>query len=152
MPGNNYNCSPSPTTPRSRLERLLREREIRKSNKYSPSTEEARDGNKEPELYSDFSKSENDLREEEILEKIAAARISDRFPRQDERPSKQRLLVVANRLPVSAIRKGVESWQLEISVGGLVSAILGMSILLSFIFCSISNPYMFSDMLIALLF
>ncbi|KAK1372813.1 hypothetical protein POM88_029006 [Heracleum sosnowskyi] len=35
------------------------------------------------------------------------------------------LLVVANRLPVSAIRRGEESWSLEISAGGLVSSLLG---------------------------
>jgi trehalose 6-phosphate synthase/phosphatase len=37
----------------------------------------------------------------------------------------QRLLVVANRLPVSATRKGDE-WTLELSAGGLVSALLGV--------------------------
>ncbi|XP_074269762.1 alpha,alpha-trehalose-phosphate synthase [UDP-forming] 1-like isoform X2 [Silene latifolia] len=39
---------------------------------------------------------------------------------------KHKLLVVANRLPVSATRKGKDSWQLEISVGGLVSALSGL--------------------------
>ncbi|KAK9706884.1 hypothetical protein RND81_07G158400 [Saponaria officinalis] len=39
---------------------------------------------------------------------------------------KQRLLVIANRLPVSATRNGTDSWQLEISVGGLVSALSGL--------------------------
>lgn len=34
--------------------------------------------------------------------------------------------MVANRLPVSAVRKGEDSWQLEISAGGLVSALLGV--------------------------
>ncbi|CAM5999061.1 unnamed protein product [Sphagnum balticum] len=37
----------------------------------------------------------------------------------------QRLLVVANRLPVSAIREG-DSWDLRLSPGGLVSALLGV--------------------------
>ncbi|KAM7265326.1 hypothetical protein ACFE04_003009 [Oxalis oulophora] len=37
----------------------------------------------------------------------------------------QRLLVVANRLPVSASRKG-DDWSLEISPGGLVSALVGV--------------------------
>ncbi|KAJ6830371.1 alpha,alpha-trehalose-phosphate synthase [UDP-forming] 1 [Iris pallida] len=41
-------------------------------------------------------------------------------------PMKQRLLVVANRLPVSAVRKGEDSWSLDISAGGLVSALLGV--------------------------
>lgn len=39
-----------------------------------------------------------------------------------ERP---RLLVVANRLPVSAKRTGKNSWSLEMSPGGLVSGLLG---------------------------
>ncbi|KAI3747870.1 hypothetical protein L6452_10579 [Arctium lappa] len=34
----------------------------------------------------------------------------------------QRILVVANRLPVSAVRRGEESWSLKDSAGGLVSA------------------------------
>lgn len=39
--------------------------------------------------------------------------------------SRQRLLVVANRLPVSATRTG-DVWSLELSAGGLVSALLGV--------------------------
>ncbi|MCO5558803.1 hypothetical protein L7F22_012390 [Adiantum nelumboides] len=38
---------------------------------------------------------------------------------------RQRLLVVANRLPVSATRKG-NTWSLEVSAGGLVTALLGV--------------------------
>ncbi|XP_061356394.1 alpha,alpha-trehalose-phosphate synthase [UDP-forming] 1-like [Gastrolobium bilobum] len=124
MPGNNYNCTP--LTPRSRLERLLRERELRKSSRNSQPTDEARDGNKEAEqFYSDSFISENEIsgtnNEEEVSEVL-----TDRSQRQDERPYKQRLLVVANRLPVSAVREGVDSYHLEISVGGLVSALLGV--------------------------
>ncbi|GMY37796.1 alpha,alpha-trehalose-phosphate synthase [UDP-forming] 1-like isoform X1 [Fagus crenata] len=117
MPGNKYNGTP--VTPRTRLERLLRERELRKSNRFQLS-EEAREGNKEAELLSNDSYlAEGD--DEEFLEAVAAAKAF-----ADGRPTKQRLLVVANRLPVSAIRKGEDSWQLEISVGGLVSALLGL--------------------------
>ncbi|KAJ7947211.1 Alpha,alpha-trehalose-phosphate synthase 1 [Quillaja saponaria] len=106
MPGNNYNCNPG--TPRSRLERLLREREIRKSNRLFQLNEEARDGNKEAELFrSDSFISDGDVfglpNEEEFLEGATA-----------------------NRLPVSAVRRGEDLWQLEISVGGLVSALLGV--------------------------
>ena len=61
-------------------------------------------------------------------EEVTETSFTDRSQRQDERPSKQRLLVVANRLPVSAVREGVESYRLEISVGGLVSALLGKKI------------------------
>ncbi|KAI5384829.1 Trehalose-6-P synthase/phosphatase complex synthase subunit, variant 4 [Lathyrus oleraceus] len=106
MQGNNYI---PPLTPRSRLERLLRERELRKSSRYTQSTEDGRDGNKESEQLSDSFLSENEA--EDVAETGAA----------DDRPRKQRLLVVANRLPVSAVREGVDSYHLEISVGGLVS-------------------------------
>lgn len=118
MPVNKYNGSPG--TPRTRLERLLRERELRKNRS-------AQLNDVEPALSGSelcFSDGENwsVLDEEEF---IAAARaLSDSAERQEGR-SKQRLLVVANRLPVSAIRKGDNSWQLEMSVGGLVSALLG---------------------------
>lgn len=40
----------------------------------------------------------------------------------------QRLLVVANRLPVSAIRLEGDKWDLQLSAGGLVSALLGMAL------------------------
>jgi len=39
---------------------------------------------------------------------------------------RQRLIVVANRLPVSAKRRPDGGWSLEISAGGLVSALLGI--------------------------
>ncbi|KAK1603214.1 hypothetical protein QYE76_017974 [Lolium multiflorum] len=48
------------------------------------------------------------------------------FRRHGLRGMKQRLLVVANRLPVSANRRGEDQWSLEISAGGLVSALLGV--------------------------
>ncbi|GAB2236332.1 hypothetical protein Droror1_Dr00028055 [Drosera rotundifolia] len=88
MPGNRYNGNS--TIPTSRVERLLRERELRKSSK------------------------------------TTAARQSEGFEKVDWRPPRQRLLVVANRLPVSAVRRGEDSWSLEISAGGLVSALLGV--------------------------
>ncbi|XP_021764120.1 alpha,alpha-trehalose-phosphate synthase [UDP-forming] 1-like isoform X1 [Chenopodium quinoa] len=45
---------------------------------------------------------------------------------EDKQSGKQRLLVVANRLPVSATKMQNNEWKLEISVGGLVSALLGL--------------------------
>jgi hypothetical protein len=58
---------------------------------------------------------------------VAAVRaLSNGYEREDAKPVRQRLLVVANRLPVSAVRKGEDTWSLEISAGGLVSALLGM--------------------------
>ncbi|XP_020226525.1 alpha,alpha-trehalose-phosphate synthase [UDP-forming] 1 isoform X3 [Cajanus cajan] len=56
-----------------------------------------------------------------------ALTLSEGRVREDGKPFRQRLLVVANRLPVSAIRKGEDSWSLEISAGGLVSALLGVN-------------------------
>ena len=50
---------------------------------------------------------------------------SDRCHKLEMQACKQRLLIVANRLPVSATKKGEDGWQLEKSVGGLVSALLG---------------------------
>ncbi|KAG7654566.1 Trehalose-phosphatase [Arabidopsis suecica] len=45
----------------------------------------------------------------------------------DARGERPRLLVVANRLPVSAKRTGENSWSLEMSPGGLVSGLLGIT-------------------------
>uniref|UniRef100_A0A803MDU5 alpha,alpha-trehalose-phosphate synthase (UDP-forming) n=2 Tax=Chenopodium quinoa TaxID=63459 RepID=A0A803MDU5_CHEQI len=45
---------------------------------------------------------------------------------EDKQSGKQRLLVVANRLPVSATKMQNNEWKLEISVGGLVSVLLGL--------------------------
>ncbi|XP_022720951.1 alpha,alpha-trehalose-phosphate synthase [UDP-forming] 1-like [Durio zibethinus] len=123
MPGNKYNCSPG--TPRTRLERLLRERELRKFNKSLNDGET--DQLSTHDSFSPDSETSTWFNDEESLEAISAARVSfDGCERQDFRASKQRLLVVANRLPVSALRRGKDSWQLEISVGGLVSALLGV--------------------------
>ncbi|KAK7247221.1 hypothetical protein RIF29_42098 [Crotalaria pallida] len=117
--GNNYNRTP--LTPRSRLERLLRERELRKSSRYVQPAEE---GNKEAEqLCSDSCINENE-KGEQFFNEEEVSDASRAFA--EEQPFKQRLLVVANRLPVSAIREGVDSYDLELSVGGLVSALLGV--------------------------
>ncbi|KAL0406702.1 UNVERIFIED_CONTAM: Alpha,alpha-trehalose-phosphate synthase [UDP-forming] 1 [Sesamum latifolium] len=62
---------------------------------------------------------------EQFLEGAARA-LNEGWERPDGRPARQRLLVVANRLPVSAVRRGEDSWSLEISAGGLVSALLGV--------------------------
>ncbi|XP_022715686.1 alpha,alpha-trehalose-phosphate synthase [UDP-forming] 1-like [Durio zibethinus] len=122
MPGNKYNCNPG--TPRTRLERLLRERELRKFNKSLNDAETELSTNDPCSPDAETSTWFND---EDSLEANSAARVSfDGCESQDFRISKQRLLVVANRLPVSAVRRGDDSWQLEISVGGLVSALLGV--------------------------
>ncbi|XP_076958582.1 alpha,alpha-trehalose-phosphate synthase [UDP-forming] 1-like [Bidens hawaiensis] len=91
MPANHYNGNSSA----NRIQRQLRERELRK-NSYV----------------------------EQFLEGASAAR--EGWERPDGGLFTQRLLVVANRLPVSAVRRGEESWSLEVSGGGLVSALLGV--------------------------
>lgn len=128
MPGSNNNSNGYTATPLSRLERLLREREIRRSSR-ALYLNDAGDNSRRTEL------PENELRlrddnnsgisfAEQYFE--GAQELADGRERQDGRPFRQRLLVVANRLPVSAVRRGEESWSLEISAGGLVSALLGV--------------------------
>nr|ALN13337.1 trehalose-6-phosphate synthase-4 [Hevea brasiliensis] len=119
MPGNKYNRTP--VSPKTRLERILQYRELRKFNKIFNSSEELGDGLKEAELFANDSV----LNEDESCGPLNGD-ILLKGTDGCERLRKQRLLVVANRLPVSAVRKGEDSWQLEISVGGLVSALLGV--------------------------
>ncbi|KAA8524040.1 hypothetical protein F0562_010529 [Nyssa sinensis] len=131
MQGNKYNGNLGYSAiPTSRLERLLRVRELRKSR--ASHSNEASDSNGLTEL----SEHESPLREgdssgdsyvEQYLEGALAAQASNEgWERPYGRPFRQRLLVVANRLPVSAVRRGEEMWSLEISAGGLVSALLGV--------------------------
>ncbi|XVF40244.1 hypothetical protein PTKIN_Ptkin01aG0096500 [Pterospermum kingtungense] len=124
MPGNKYNCSPG--TPRTRLERLLRERELRKFNKSLSDTETDQLSANDP--FSPDADTSIWFNDDDSFETISTGRVSSDggCERQDFRVSKQRLLVVANRLPVSAVRRGEDSWQLELSVGGLVRALLGV--------------------------
>lgn len=125
MSGTKNSCNSATAVHRTKLERHLRERELRKSNRSVQPNEEFRDGNRETDLFVDHQfSSEGD--EEEFVEGITpTAAFSDGHERQDGQRPKRRLLVVANRLPVSAVRRGEDTWQLEISVGGLVSALLG---------------------------
>lgn len=123
MPGNKYidkhidnhiDNSSAPT----RIERLLRERELRKSSKAASHSNEATGSNRGSELSEHELSSPRVAYVEQYLE--GALAFSQRPPNE-----RQRLLVVANRLPVSAVRRGEETWSLEISAGGLVSALLG---------------------------
>ncbi|MFS7929432.1 putative alpha,alpha-trehalose-phosphate synthase (UDP-forming) [Helianthus anomalus] len=114
MPASKYNSNGNTSVPSSRIERLLRERELRKNSKASNSNE--------PNTNDGFEFSDNLV--EKYLEGASAAR--DSWEKPDGGLFTQRLLVVANRLPVSAVRRGEESWSLEVSAGGLVSALLGV--------------------------
>ncbi|CAI9088880.1 OLC1v1023330C1 [Oldenlandia corymbosa var. corymbosa] len=132
MPGNKYNGSI--TVPTSRIERLLRERELRKSSRASHSNEPVEGG-----IRTELTEHDLRLRDREkdgsaahsFVEKylegaLAAPPLNDGWEGLDGKPVRQRLLVVANRLPVSAHRLKEDSWALEISAGGLVSALLGV--------------------------
>lgn len=126
MPGNKYDSNSNHIP--GRVERLLRERELRKSSRALQSNEVIDNSIRgSPPFENDIHSREDDYsRVEQYLEGAAAARLhNEGFEKEDERPVRQRLLVVANRLPVSAVRKGEDSWSLEISAGGLVSALLG---------------------------
>ncbi|XVF87250.1 hypothetical protein PTKIN_Ptkin18bG0103700 [Pterospermum kingtungense] len=129
MPGNKYNCS-SAGTPRTRLERLLRERELRKINKSLNDNGDTDQLSAQESFSPDADTSPhywfNDHEDSPEAARFSFDGSCDHQRQDHFRASKQRLLVVANRLPVSAVRRGDDSWQLEISVGGLVSALLGV--------------------------
>ncbi|KAI3800783.1 hypothetical protein L1987_28879 [Smallanthus sonchifolius] len=115
---------------RTRLERHLKERELRKSlRSYNEGVHS--NGGMESNIVDNqviTSETDNLPTEEELANGVRINKIvSNECEIQDKRPSKHRLLVVANRLPVSAVRKGEACWQLEVSVGGLVSALLGIT-------------------------
>ncbi|GER24546.1 trehalose-6-phosphate synthase, partial [Striga asiatica] len=132
----NTNRLNSPSIPTSRLERLLRERELRRSNRSFYLNEESRESNGDLDLFGNINElqlrnGERVSQDENLLSEgnnnPLANNSIDVLEKQDTQVQKQRLLVVANRLPVSAIRKSEDSWSLEISVGGLVSALLGIN-------------------------
>jgi len=113
----------------SRVERLLRERELRKFNIVDSSDPSSNRG--DPDLLLEREMGLIDLGPSEEVAVVgpasAAATAAGESCRGAEgRPLKQRVLVVANRLPVSAVRRGEDSWSLDVtSAGGLVSALLG---------------------------
>ncbi|CAD5179445.1 unnamed protein product [Musa acuminata subsp. malaccensis] len=128
MQGSKYGGSRNPT----RVERLLRDRELRKINRAFQQDEAGGNGGREAEssehLPEDCGREVGGEPDEEIVDGSLAPVITtgQGSRRSGGRPMKQRLLVVANRLPVSAVRRGEDSWSLEISAGGLVSALLGV--------------------------
>ncbi|OMO92589.1 Glycosyl transferase, family 20 [Corchorus olitorius] len=131
MPANKYNGNSNHIP--SRVERLLKERELREQRKNSRASysNEVIDNHRgaESENGPRLRQGENSgvAFVEQYLEEAAAARaLVEGCERQDGRPFRQRLLVVANRLPVSAVRRGEDSWSLEMSAGGLVTALLGV--------------------------
>ncbi|KAK6132530.1 hypothetical protein DH2020_033739 [Rehmannia glutinosa] len=122
MPGNKYNDNSQVLS--TRVGRLLRERELRRSNRVPSLIDGNNDGNRGVEI-SEHDISGTSSYVEQYLEGAVQA-LNEGWERPDGRPIRQRLLVVANRLPVSAVRRGEDCWSLEISAGGLVSALLGV--------------------------
>jgi len=131
------NLTPSVTS--SRVERLVRERQLRRSGSgYTLGDEvdgkiEALGGNgglvggggdrtgewwAATEPQSSHSKAGAHMDSYE-----SAGNLTEKLHRNT-----QRLLVVANRLPVSANRLDGDKWDLQLSAGGLVSALLGMAL------------------------
>lgn len=126
MPGNKHESNSNHVP--GRLDRLLRESKLRKNIRAVQSNEVTDNTSKGSQVSENdiCSRKDDNSRIDQYLEDTAAARLqSEGFGQDDIRRSRQRLLVVANRLPVSAVRKGEDSWSLEISGGGLVSALLG---------------------------
>lgn len=133
MPGNK--CGNRNST---RVERLMREHELRKLNRAFNFDEGSSRGetlwapgpiehNVEDEQTPTAAAADEEEENSDDISAIPRMNSSEGFCiGRDRTPFKQRLLVVANRLPVSAIRRGEESWSLEISAGGLVSALLGV--------------------------
>ncbi|KAK6154244.1 hypothetical protein DH2020_008492 [Rehmannia glutinosa] len=122
MPGNKYNDNSQVLS--TRVGRLLRERELRRSNRVPSLIDGNNDVNRGVEI-SEHDISGTSSYVEQYLEGAVQA-LNEGWERPDGRPIRQRLLVVANRLPVSAVRRGEDCWSLEISAGGLVSALLGV--------------------------
>ncbi|KAK4285832.1 hypothetical protein QN277_002474 [Acacia crassicarpa] len=130
MPGNSkYNGNPSHIP--GRVGRLVRDRELRKTGRASHLNESADNNNNngvtEPFQHNQRFREDNHTGASHAQYLEGAARgLSERCDTHDGKSYRQRLLVVANRLPVTAIRKGEDSWSLELSAGGLVSALLGV--------------------------
>ncbi|XP_061970131.1 alpha,alpha-trehalose-phosphate synthase [UDP-forming] 1-like [Populus nigra] len=124
MPGNQDNGNSIHNS--GRVGRLLKVRELRR-NIRSAYSNELTDNHRgtEPCEY-DLRAPEGDSLNNSFIEQYLEGAIAQGCEKPDARPLRQRLLVVANRLPVSAIRRGEDSWSLEMSAGGLVSALLGV--------------------------
>ncbi|KAK8949391.1 Alpha,alpha-trehalose-phosphate synthase [UDP-forming] 1 [Platanthera zijinensis] len=135
MPVNKYN-----SRNQNRVDRLLRVRELRKLSRTFNIYDKDAAGGIGSNNASDCSPELDRLLDDEVGGAEYAVEVEDELEASpvdmrilgegcgaaDGKPMKQRLLVVANRLPVSAVRLGEDSWSLDISAGGLVSALLGV--------------------------
>ena len=107
-----------PSVSSSRVERLLRERELMR--RVRSMTGMDADG---ASLECPPPSAAVPLSSASRLPSVDSLPAMDRVPEVEPR---QRLIVVANRLPVSAKKRKDGAWALEISAGGLVSALLGI--------------------------
>jgi hypothetical protein len=112
------------------VERLVRERQLRKNVSYTL-VDEAADGKVEANMGpigccggggGDGGAAGGGI-ECSQDNNVGTSGVSEKG--QQQQRATQRLLVVANRLPVSAQLDG-DIWDLKLSAGGLVSALLGM--------------------------
>ncbi|KAL9383461.1 hypothetical protein Peur_023784 [Populus x canadensis] len=124
MPGNQYNGTS--TLNSGRVGRLLKIREQRRSIRSAYSNEVTDNHRGTEPCEHDLRTREGDGLNNSFIEQYLEGAIAEGYEKLDVRPLRQRLLVVANRLPVSAVRRGEDSWSLEISAGGLVTALLGV--------------------------
>ncbi|KAL6570557.1 threalose-6-phosphate phosphatase [Orobanche gracilis] len=127
MSRNNHDEDGSSQVLNTRVGRLLKERELRKitSKTLSSITDGCEcDASKGLEIPDYDSSGSHDL--ELCSSERGVGNERRGSPNGRTAPIRQRLLVVANRLPVSAVRKGEDSWSLKISAGGLVSGLLGV--------------------------
>ncbi|KAL6554354.1 threalose-6-phosphate phosphatase [Orobanche minor] len=127
MSRNNHDEDDSSQVLNTRVGRLLKERELRKSTSKTLSsiTDGCEcDASKGLEIPDYDSSGSHDL--EPCSSEGGVGNERRGGPNGRTAPIRQRLLVVANRLPVSAVRKGEDSWSLKISAGGLVSGLLGL--------------------------
>ncbi|KAH8494224.1 hypothetical protein H0E87_020843, partial [Populus deltoides] len=124
MPGNQYNGNS--TLNSGRVGRLLKIREQRRSIRSAYSNEVTDNHRGTEPCENDLRTREGDSLNNSFIEQYLEGAIAEGYEKLDVRPLRQRLLVVANRLPVSAVRRGEDSWSLEISAGGLVTALLGV--------------------------
>ncbi|VFQ79157.1 unnamed protein product [Cuscuta campestris] len=132
MPGNKYvetSAVTATTTTTTRVERLLRERELRKVGKPNQLNDSVGCNGGIELSDRDLDQVEADdpgVPQVEQCVEGAPRVLNEEREAGNGNPIRQRLLVVANRLPVSAVRKEDGSWALEISAGGLVTALLGI--------------------------
>ncbi|CAM6051565.1 unnamed protein product [Sphagnum compactum] len=123
-----FNITPSIAA--SRVERLVRERQLRKNVSYTL-VDEAADGKVEASMGpigccggggGDGGATGGGI-ECSQDNNVGTSGVSEKG--QQQQRATQRLLVVANRLPVSA-QRDEDKWDLKLSAGGLVSALLGV--------------------------